>query len=236
MSPRGKESRLGEAQVKLLIGDWLGSQGLEVFDEKLNKDRPAWGTFEVRNIQRSKRPDLLVRGDLAAAQVRRPGANVAVEIKPGYKHRDILDGFDAILDYFADYLWGAEYFIEDRPVEIAAFVFATLFCRDGFLFEQEGKFNPEGIVRGPWDAYPMTFTISRLLWRQKDNMLKRFQSLSGIPKVDRKLKASISPARSTPEIGVMVRNPRGHHDVLLMLSKNPYHWRLEAASRADHGI
>lgn len=54
-----KEDRLSEAEVKLVIGDWLAKQGIKIFDEKDNTKRPQWGVFEVRNIERGKRPDLV---------------------------------------------------------------------------------------------------------------------------------------------------------------------------------
>ena len=75
----------------------------------------------------------------------------------------------------------------------------------------------------------MTFTIARLLWRQKDNLIKRFHSLSGIPKIERKLSKGkrISVVRPAPEIGVLIQDPAYRDSVQLMLSKNPYHWRLE---------
>lgn len=221
-------SSLSEAEVKLSVGDWLTGLGFRVFDERANKDRPQWGIFKVKNTNRGKRPDLVVRGDLRAAKILKQGAYVALEIKRGYKHHDILDGFDAILDYFSDYLWNAEYWIGNKPIQISAFVFATLFSRHGFLFKEEEKFNPHSIVRGPWDAYPMTFTISRLLWRQKENLVKRFQILSGIPKVERRLKGKLHPGRPIPEIGLLVRPPSKERGVLLMLSENPYHWRFES--------
>jgi hypothetical protein len=170
--PRAK--RLNEARVKLSLGEWLAGLGFEVFDERPNSDHPEWGVFEVRNLNRSKRPDLLVRGNLKGARTVKSGAYVVVEVKCGYKHQDVLDGFDAVLGYFADYLWGAEYLAAGKDIEVAAFVFATYFSQHGFLFEEEQKFDPRGIVRGPWDAYPMTFTICRLLWRQRDNLVKRF--------------------------------------------------------------
>ena len=227
MTHSKKGSRLSEAEVKLAIGDWLTKQGLKIFDEKKNTKRPHWGVFDVKNIERGKRPDLLVQGIITAAQISRP-ACVAIGLKRGYKHQNILDGFDAILEYFADYMWGARYSIDGEPIEITAFVLATLFSQYGYLFEEEGKFDPHGIVRGPWDAYPMTFTIARLLWRQKDNLLKRFRSLSGIPKIERKLsKQKMSPVRPAPEIGVLIQNPINRNAVRLMLSKNPYHWRFE---------
>jgi len=221
--------------VKLSLGDWLTELGFTLFDERPNYKRPDWGVFEVRNIDRGKRPDIIIRGDLIAAKTIIPGVYVAIEIKRGYKHHDILNGFDAILGYFGDYLWGAQYLINDKPIEIGAFLFATLFSRNGYLFEQEGKFNPRNIVRGPWDAYPMTFTISRLLWRQKDNLVKRFQLLAGIPKAERKIKGIMAVGRQIPEIGVLVLNPRVTSSVLLMLSRNPYHWHFRPSKKEEQG-
>jgi len=228
MLPLKKKNRLSEAEVKLVIGDWLTNQGLKVFDEKGNAKRPQWNVFEVRGIERGKRPDLLVQGIITTARISRP-AYVAIELKRGYKHHDILDGFDATLEYFSDYMWGANYNIHGEPIEITAFVLATFFSQYGYLFKEEGKFDPHGIVRGPWDAYPMTFTISRLLWRQKDNLLKRFRSLSGIPKIERKLskQKKLFTARAIPEIGVLIQDPTHKGSVRLMLSENPYHWRFE---------
>jgi len=227
--PRSKkEERLSEAKVKLAVGDWLSKQGLRVFDERENTKRPQWDIFKIRNIERGKRPDLLAQGIITAAQISKP-AYVAIELKKGYKHHDILDGFDVILEYFTDYIWGAEYSINGKSIEITAFVLATFFSQYGYLFKEEGKFDPRGIVQGPWDAYPMTFTIARLLWRQKDNLLKRFRSLSGIPKVERRLskQKKLSTTRAIPEIGVLIQDPTHKGSVRLMLSENPYHWRFE---------
>jgi len=230
MSKSRKDQRFNEEEVKLSIGDWLTELGFRIFDEKENKLRPQWGLFKVSNINRGKRPDLVVYGNMGAAQRLIKGTYVAIEIKCGYKHHDILDGFDAILDYFSDYLWGAEYKINNKKIQIAAFVFATFFSKDGFIFKEEGKFDPRNIVRGPWDAYPMTFTISRLLWRQKDNLVKRFKVLSGIPKVERRLKGIFCPERIIPEIGILIRHPTERSCVRLMLSRHPYHWKFEGNS------
>lgn len=231
-----KAQHLSEAEVKLSLGDWLTELGFSVFDEKQHKARSRWGVFEVKNINRGKRPDLLVCGNLRAAKTLKQRAYVAIEIKPGYKHHDILDVFDAILDYFSDYLWGVEYYIHDNLIQIDAFVFATFFSQQAFLFQGEGKFNPQGIVRGPWDVYPMTFTISRLLWRQKDNLVKRFQILSSIHRAGRKLKGKLHAGRPIPEIGVLVQKPSDKQGVLLMLSKHPYHWRFESEQVKGEGI
>lgn len=219
--------RLNEAQVKLALGDWLKDCGFEVFDERKNKERPHWEIFEVSNINRGKCPDLIVKGNLQAAKTMMRGVYVTVEIKRGYKHHDVLDGFDAVLEYFSDYLWGAEYRIQGQSIEIASFVFATLFSKEGYLFQEEGKLGTE-MVKKPWDAYPLTFTISRLLWRQKDNMVKRLRVLSGIPKVEKKIKRNLCPDRAIPEVGILTRNPSDKNRVRLMLSKHPYNWKFEA--------
>jgi len=224
-----KSDLLSEAEVKLAVGDWLARAGFRVYDERQNRNRPDWGVFEVRSFTPGKRPDLLVCGDLCAARTVRQGCHVAVEIKRGYKHTDVLDGFDAVLDYYADYLWGAEYRVEGETIQVAAFVFATFFSQQGYLFEEEGKFDPRGIVRGPWDSYPMTFTISRLMWRQKDNVLKRFQVLTGIPEAEKRMNGTNGP-RPFPDVGVLVREPAGD-GVRLMLSAHPYHWRFGAATQ-----
>ncbi len=221
-----KSDRLNEAEVKLAIGDWLARMKFKIFDENPNRDRPKWGVFTVENVGKSRKPDLVVRGKLKAANETIKNAYIAIEIKRGYKHHDILDGFDDILDYFSDYLSGAEYYINGRYIEIAAFVFATLFSIDGYLFKEENKFSPYNIVKGPWDSYPMTFTISRLLWRQKDNIVKRYRLLCGIPKIEKKLLGNLYTWRQIPEIGVIVKELHDKKSVRLMLSKNPYHWRF----------
>lgn len=233
--------RSGEAAVKLAVGDWLQGLGLAVFDERPNLARPQWSLFATKSLQRGRRPDLLVRGRLTAAQWCLNDAYVSVEIKPGRKHRDILDGFDAVLEYFTDYLWGAAYFVEGAPVEVAAFVLATSFSVEGYLFGAEGKFDPRGIVHGPWDAYPMTFTIARLLWRQRDNIVKRTQSLALLPGVERRAAAAVRIQRAgeadrLPAVGVLIAEPGSRDGVRLMLSRHPYHWRLGSAGLVEREL
>jgi hypothetical protein len=220
-----------EADVKLELGDWLTQLGFPVFDEKRNPKRPQWPTFQVRNTQQGKRPDLVVCGDLRGGSHLRGSVYVAVEVKVGVKHQDILDAFDAVLQYFCDYLWGAEYMVGETSIEIGAFVVATRFSRRGFLWEAEGKFQPERIVKGPFDAHPNTFSVSRLLWRQRDNLLKRLQQLSAVPGIERRLREGPQPHRSGPQVGVLVQEPTGKGHVILMVPPAPYHWRFEPPAR-----
>ena len=71
-----------------------------------------------------------------------------IELKRGYKHHDILDGFDAVLQYFSDYIWGANYSIYGESVEITAFVLASLCSQYDYLFKEEGKFDPPTTLSG----------------------------------------------------------------------------------------
>ena len=218
-----------EEKSKLIIGDWLQGKGLKVFDERPNKKRPQWGVFQVRNVERGKKPDLLIQGRIRCGTKDKGGSFVAVEIKPCFKHHDILDGFDAVLEYFMDYWWGAEYLVKDTPVPIAAFVLATHFSPYGYLFREEGKFDWHIVKMGAWDAYPMTFTVARLLWRQKDNILRRSQHLITMPKIEKQVAGRVS-SRSFADVGILVKhpNPAKRGQTLLMLSENPYHWEFRA--------
>jgi len=223
-----------ELSVVLDVADWLGRAGLVVYHERGRLEGTSGGVFCVKGVEPGRHPDLLVCGGLVAA--RRPVAtcHVAVEVKPGNKHHDILDGFDAVLRYFTDYACGARYEIGESEVEVAAIVLVTSFGPQGYLFREEGKFDPKGIVRGPWDAYPMTFTVARLLWRQRDNIVKRLRETLLIPGGARVAgKHGVRFTRPLPDVGVMVSDPRKPERVLLMLSSHPYHWHLQAAQRLE---
>ncbi|MBC7093780.1 hypothetical protein H5T53_07240, partial [Candidatus Bipolaricaulota bacterium] len=98
-----------ELAAVLEVADWLEKKGLTVFHERRLPQRSERGMFAVRGVERGRHPDLLVRGKVAAAGRILPGGFVAVEVKPGNKHRHILDGFDAVLGYFLDYACGARY-------------------------------------------------------------------------------------------------------------------------------
>lgn len=44
---------------------------------------------------------------------------------------------------------------QGTQAEVAAIVLTTSYAPEGWLFQEEGKFDPKGIVRGPWGAYYM---------------------------------------------------------------------------------
>lgn len=216
-----------EPAAVLEVADWLEARELFVYHERTMPGQSARGVFTVAGVERGRHPDLLVQGEITAAG-RTLGNFVAVEVKPGNKHRDVLDGFDAVLGYFVDYACGAKYEIDGSQVDVSAIVLVTSFGPKGYLFQEEGKFDPAGIVKGPWDAYPMTFTVARLLWRQRDNIVKRLRDVLHVPEAAKGGGYRHVPRLTgpLPEVGVMVANPRRPTEVLLMLSAHPYHWQL----------
>jgi len=216
----------GEKKVKLELGGALERLGFKIFDENKKPLKESWDRFQVKNTIAGKRPDLVILGNLQAKGRQFPNRYIAIEIKIGSKHKDILDGFDSVLDYLNDYLWGAEYYVDNQKIDISAIVLATKYSPFGFLFKEEEKFNYK-VVKGPWDAYPMTFTIAKILWRQRDNLIKRFQALTGIPKFVKSTKTKIDPQRDIPQIGVLVWESKGKKTIRLMLSAHPYHWKFE---------
>lgn len=120
-----------ELLTVLKIAKWLEERGLRVLHERAIHDHPDRGVFGVKGVERGKHPDLLVRGMVTAAGRTLSSGFVAIEVKPGNKHRDILDGFDVVLAYFVDYACGARYEVEGTQVDIAAIVLATSYGPEG---------------------------------------------------------------------------------------------------------
>ncbi len=135
-----------------------------------------------------------------------------------------------MLQYFTDYcFWGTEYFINKNPIHIDIFCLVTDFSPKGYLFKEEGQFNYKIVKRGGWEAYPITFTYSRLLWREKSNIERRINALFGIPGIEKKLKGK--KRKLNAQVGVLVNHPNPNkRGILLMTSENPYHWNLKSAS------
>jgi hypothetical protein len=135
-----------------------------------------------------------------------------------------------VLQYFTDYcFWGTEYFINKNPIHIDIFCLVTDFSPKGYLFKEEGQFNYKIVKRGGWEAYPITFTYSRLLWREKSNIERRINALFGIPGIEKKLKGK--KRKLNAQVGVLVNHPNPNkRGILLMTSENPYHWNLKSAS------
>lgn len=225
-APRNKEKK--EAQIKLSIGDWLKGIGCKVYDEKNNPKRPDWdGTFQVENIQRGRKPDLVIGCRIADPYSmigRQLTRYIALEIKPGYKHVDLVNGFSDVIGYFTDYCWGTRYSIKgEGRIHIDAIVLATAFSHKGYLYGYEKQFGHRFIEQVSRKFYPMTFTLSRLLWSQRTDITNRLNGLVKIPGAERRIEKGLNLS-NPPDVGVLIAGDKD--SPLLLISQTPYYWAI----------
>ena len=200
--------------------------------------RQHWdGHFQVENAGR-KKPDLVIACHLTAEGKptnRMSTQYVALEIKPGRKHNGISDGFGQILGYYADYCWGADYFVIPKGpyrkrvgISISVFALATEFSSKGFLFKEEDRYGRMTIKETGKKRrlYPVTFSISRLLGSQKTSILHNIINLAEIPNATKRIRKGLRARHKHPEVGVLTRQPVRGQGILLMTSKSPLNWRL----------
>lgn len=123
-----KKKRPFEKDAKLEWGNGWKALGAEFMMKSAANSRKVGGISEVQGEDKS--PDLLVEGLLYSKSRVVGRAYIALEIKVGWKHQEIVQGFDQVLSYFVDYCWGAQYLVEDKPIEVFAIVlFHLLFSR-----------------------------------------------------------------------------------------------------------
>lgn len=218
-----------EASIKERLGRWLESHGCVVYDERRNPRQPHWGVFEVEDAIHGN-PDLVIR-----CQVKREGFRyVAVEVKPCHKHKDLLDGFDAVLQYFSDICFGAKYEVDGSSIQVQALALATDFSPKGYLFKEERRMPKNMVKAGGWDATPSTFTFVRLLWRQRDNILKRIVGMTETPLHLDRFPWKIRK-RGFPEVAVLIRHPTKESKLILWTTENAYHGVEIEADRSTPG-
>jgi len=142
------------------LADWIETFEWTVYYNQKNKDG-----YEVFHGPSSK-PDMLIRNN---------GYNVLVEVKTGSSHQDILNGYQQTLDYAGKYWSGrtSEYYRDDKDEElkIDAFVLATKYSIDGYLYGKEQNTNTidySGYLAKEkhMDEYPITHTVNRMMWRE----------------------------------------------------------------------
>lgn len=226
--------KTSESEVKRRVGDWLKQLGFNVYDESKKRAFSLdWdGAFKVKHVQRGRRPDLVIKCHMYASEGQHTkNVYIALEIKPGYNHNKVFDGFGQVLNYLNDYCWGARYFIEgesgrSRSIHITAIALATNFSEQGYLFKQESKkFKPK-IIEGEREFGPMTFSILKLLGKQRTRILNTLRDLTLIPISQKTFEKSLSK-KSRPDVGVLVMNlGKGKPSPVLMISEPPYYWYL----------
>ena len=158
---------------------------------------------------------------------------VGLEIKPGYKHKEIADGFGDVLGYFADYCWGATYFINPRKhrrrqVTISVLALATNFSSRGFLYEGEGEFGRKQIneTRKKRSFYPITFSLSRLRGAQKTIIQNNIMNLVEIPSAKNRFRRGLRSREDHPQVGVLIKYSQNSQGMLLMTSELPLYWDI----------
>lgn len=154
----------------------------------------------------------MIEGDLYAKTERRGRTYIAVVIKIGWEHREISDDLEGILDCFVDYCKGTKYYGEGKTADVFAIVLATYYSPDGYLYRFEENL-PTDFVHA-WDASPVTFTLSRAMWRMRKRELKP-------------LPLSWQP----PQVGTLAKNVRPpdselRYDAELLLSEKPWSWGM----------
>lgn len=229
--------RQPERDVKTAIGNWLREYGCEVYDEEEGTRRPRWdGKFLVENVHRKRKPDLVIGCHFTAegSPVDRTRKDyVALEIKPGERHKEITEGFGDILGYFADYCWGTTYVVKPRAgrsrrVSVSVFALATRFSRQGFLYEGEKQFGRKPIkdTRSRRKLYPITYFVSRLLGSQRTAILNSIMTLTDIPGIANRVRKGMVKREEHPQVGVLTKRSANSRDVQLMTSDSPFYFHM----------
>lgn len=208
-----------ETQAKERIGTWLQKLGCQVFDEKNSKigSKYGWAKFDIQGVYIGRSPDLLVFGDLYSGTTPKGRGYVAVEVKSGWGHKQIVQGFEQVLGYFMDYCWGAKYLVEGKPVELTAIVLATYYSQDGYIY----RFEKDLLEKDPqiaykfmpgWPASPLVASLSRVMWAMRDRIEETFKGITMLPNGDRALaqtaKGEKMPLRNRPLVGILAKKLR----------------------------
>ena len=187
------------------IADWVEQYGWKAYYNQKNNSG-----FPVFHSEGSGgKPDLLIS---------KGPYNVMIEVKPGGKHSDILDGVDQIIRYAGEYMTGRVKYKTNVTKTIDAFVLGTGFSPFGYLYGNEGD-QKNLNYRNLKDLHnmtekPITYTATRFLWRswQKGLAAKYYEAI----KIGSS--ESLNPPPK-PHVGIMVAKI---FDSTNQRSKEPY--------------
>ncbi len=202
--PQDKSSlqEINEGELKLVIARWLSEFDSikAVYEEKKHRQHAVQlEPFEVHHTALS--PDLLVKTSLKDKEFW-----IALELKICNKHLPLLNAYDQLLSYFLDYVaLGARYEVDGQDVLIDTFALATNYSPVGYLFEGEGKYDPDMIEN--WKAYPVTTTYARVLFHQRSQIRKALDAFIRIPRSRRLFSDQVEIAPRLPHLGVVFQDP-----------------------------
>lgn len=185
-----------------MIANWLDQYGWKVYyNQKNNDNRPIF------HANSNSKPDILLEKNKI---------KVLVEVKPGNKHRDILDGYQQLVGYAGEYHIGrVQYDVEKRKnININAFVLATQYSLSGFLYndEQNTSWMCNDFLEEQYDIVekPISHSITRLLWREwRSGIACDFYN---IQRANRLAKGIVCPGKR-PKIGILVSRVDKKHRV-----------------------
>lgn len=211
-----------EKEVKKVVGEWLEEFGCKIFDELKRPLKDNWGSFELLPGD-AKTPDLVVKAKVIQGGEEKE-VFLAVELKNGNdEHQDVfLEGYDSVIQQYIDYCSGAKYIVNDKEIEISAFLLATQFSPKGYLWHREKETRVYNM--GVFTAYPSTFTFGRVLFHQRRKIKECLRTLVELPEVKGntpKIRANFS------HIGILYAYPPKIEDVIsILLSAEGYIWRI----------
>jgi len=197
------------------LADWLEKYNWKIYYNQKNEDnRPVF------HANTNSKPDLFVsKADI----------NVLVEVKPGNKHQDILDGYQQILEYAGEYHIGrTKYKKEDKEnIRIDAFVLATQYSLSGFLYndEQETDWMSNTWIEKNRNIVekPITHSVTRLLWRQWEKGIP--SNFFNIQRANKLAEGAQCPSKR-PKIGTLLsrvdRNRRITGEPYMFLNSNKF--------------
>lgn len=144
------------------ISKWTNKYGWKAYFDREN----PWNypLFHVKETNGSK-PDILLK---------KQNYTLAIEMKNGKDHKELVDGFGQTLRYAGEYWTNkAQYTIQGKQQKINAFVLATQFSPKGHLYEKETEHvnpNNEYFTKNlEIDEKLATHELTRQIWRLWEN-------------------------------------------------------------------
>ncbi len=158
---------MNETDVEIVLGDWFKKHRVPYWHNRAINQIENTNVFTTKGI--NKKPDIIIHTKKQPLQ-----GYIALEIKNGNKAKNLYDSTKIITKYIKHYQdKETEYFINDKPIEIKAFVVATQYSKEGYLLRDEEKMqqpndqwrkqlSEEGIH--PSFEYNRTHQFVRQLW------------------------------------------------------------------------
>lgn len=116
-----------EEKAEIILWDWLRTKTKAIYFNRVNIINAP--TFQVKSIEKkAKCPDMIILDNW--------GNYYVLEIKPANESRKLQQGKNQLLkNYWAPYVSKeTNYYINDKEIEISAFLFTTENAVKGYLF------------------------------------------------------------------------------------------------------